>query len=255
MRSRGPSVTMVVVAVLGLVLIPGAVWASHQFRDVPDDHIFHEDIGWLAENQVTLGCNPPDNDLFCPDEGVTRGQMAAFMRRLSEGGVVDAATVGGLTPDGLGGAFSVAAPLKVPPGREPVNLVTTNVAIPSAGTLTLTGDLNFYIGVEHVGAVWTEIDDGACDVDKTRPEASITIYGTHRSQLLFGNGGGSATWVRPVDGGRHRIDLCFYTEKNGGDIGDYTGGVTGTWGPGNLATGQAKVRDVTVAELLTEHRR
>jgi hypothetical protein len=30
---------------------------------------------------VTLGCNPPANDKFCPDDKVTRGQMAAFLTR------------------------------------------------------------------------------------------------------------------------------------------------------------------------------
>jgi hypothetical protein len=30
---------------------------------------------------VTLGCNPPTNDEYCPDDLVTRGQMAAFLKR------------------------------------------------------------------------------------------------------------------------------------------------------------------------------
>src|SRR5690606_30711059 len=58
--------------------------ASHQFRDVPDDHVFHEDIEWLRDTGLTRGCNPPLNDRFCPDDPVTRGQMAAFMRRFAE---------------------------------------------------------------------------------------------------------------------------------------------------------------------------
>ncbi len=35
----------------------------------------------IAADGVTLGCNPPDNNLFCPLEDVRRGQMAAFLRR------------------------------------------------------------------------------------------------------------------------------------------------------------------------------
>ncbi|HLT96302.1 MAG TPA: S-layer homology domain-containing protein, partial [Acidimicrobiia bacterium] len=53
------------------------------FEDVPDDHVFSQDIAWLAENGITKGCNPPDNTQFCPDDPVTRGQMAAFMRRFA----------------------------------------------------------------------------------------------------------------------------------------------------------------------------
>ena len=67
--------------VVAAVLAPVAVAASHQFTDVPDSNIFHGDIAWLADNGVTQGCNPPTNDMFCPDDYVTRGQMAAFLRR------------------------------------------------------------------------------------------------------------------------------------------------------------------------------
>jgi hypothetical protein len=44
-------------------------------------HTFFNDINWLAEQDITRGCNPPDNDRFCPDDHVTRGQMAAFLNR------------------------------------------------------------------------------------------------------------------------------------------------------------------------------
>ena len=42
---------------------------------------FVADIVWLAEEGITRGCNPPTNDQFCPDNVVTRGQMAAFLVR------------------------------------------------------------------------------------------------------------------------------------------------------------------------------
>ncbi|MPZ52955.1 MAG: hypothetical protein GEU79_09530 [Acidimicrobiia bacterium] len=45
------------------------------------DSVFYEDIEWLAREGITLGCNPPENSLFCPDAAVTRGQMAAFLVR------------------------------------------------------------------------------------------------------------------------------------------------------------------------------
>jgi hypothetical protein len=53
------------------------------------DSVFAEDIAWLVSVGVTRGCNPPKNDRFCPEESVTRGQMAAFLVRalgLSGGG-------------------------------------------------------------------------------------------------------------------------------------------------------------------------
>lgn len=43
--------------------------------------VFLNDIEWLAGEGVTKGCSPPINDLFCPDDQVTRGQLAAFLVR------------------------------------------------------------------------------------------------------------------------------------------------------------------------------
>ncbi|MEA2002073.1 MAG: S-layer homology domain-containing protein [Actinomycetota bacterium] len=51
------------------------------FNDVPDDDVFASDIAWLKDSGITKGCNPPTNDLFCPDATVTRGQFAAFLVR------------------------------------------------------------------------------------------------------------------------------------------------------------------------------
>ncbi len=83
----------VLVAVVALALIvPIAALASDRFTDVPDSNVFHDDIMWLADAEVTLGCNPPTNDEFCPSDNVTREQMAAFMKRLAVNQVVDAAT-------------------------------------------------------------------------------------------------------------------------------------------------------------------
>jgi hypothetical protein len=46
-----------------------------------DQSLFADQIDALATAGVTRGCNPPDNDQFCPKDPVTRGQMAAFLKR------------------------------------------------------------------------------------------------------------------------------------------------------------------------------
>ncbi len=46
-----------------------------------DDSVFEDDIDKLGATGVTRGCNAPDFDRFCPRDYVTRGQMAAFIRR------------------------------------------------------------------------------------------------------------------------------------------------------------------------------
>jgi subtilisin family serine protease len=53
---------------------------ARSFTDTPG-HTFYNDILWMSGMDITRGCNPPVNDLFCPDDPVTRGQMGAFIVR------------------------------------------------------------------------------------------------------------------------------------------------------------------------------
>lgn len=87
--------TVLIAVVVAAVVAPVTAFASNRFNDVPNGHTFHDDITWLANNGVTKGCNPPNNTRFCPDRDVTRGQMAAFMRRLATRRVVNADKVDG----------------------------------------------------------------------------------------------------------------------------------------------------------------
>jgi len=59
---------------------PGAVGWDGYFKD--DDGSVHEaDIDLMFDLGITLGCNPPTNDEFCPSAKLTRGHIAAFLRR------------------------------------------------------------------------------------------------------------------------------------------------------------------------------
>lgn len=74
-----------IVGMTALIVAPLTAIASHNFTDVPDSNTFHEDIAWLADADVTRGCNPSEgNTEFCPNDFTTRGQMAAFMRRFAQ---------------------------------------------------------------------------------------------------------------------------------------------------------------------------
>ncbi len=46
-----------------------------------DGNVFENAIEWLYAQGITQGCNPPTNNRFCPNDFVTRGQMAAFLVR------------------------------------------------------------------------------------------------------------------------------------------------------------------------------
>lgn len=50
------------------------------FQDTRD-HMFSQEIRRMYDWEITYGCNPPQNTLYCPEDHVTRGQMAAFLVR------------------------------------------------------------------------------------------------------------------------------------------------------------------------------
>ena len=83
--SRRHLFVLVGILAVAVLAVPGVSWAAGRFDDVPDSNVFVADIEWLADAGITKGCNPPANTRFCPDNYVTRGQMAAFMHRLAGG--------------------------------------------------------------------------------------------------------------------------------------------------------------------------
>jgi SpoIID/LytB domain protein len=58
----------------------GDAGAGDWFAD-DDGSIFEGDIDRLRVAGVTYGCNPPDNDQYCPLDPVRRDQMASFLAR------------------------------------------------------------------------------------------------------------------------------------------------------------------------------
>ena len=66
----------------------GFLSRAENLPDSPHDHfvddnssIFEPGINKVADARITLGCNPPTNTNFCPDDNVTRAQMAGFLAR------------------------------------------------------------------------------------------------------------------------------------------------------------------------------
>ena len=58
---------------------------SHNGTFWDDDFsIFENDIEWMAGRGITKGCNPPTNDMYCPNDPVTRDVMAVYMARALE---------------------------------------------------------------------------------------------------------------------------------------------------------------------------
>jgi hypothetical protein len=141
--------SLVVSLVVGALLVPVAVLASHQFNDVPDSHIFHTGISWMKDNNITVGCNPPANTNYCPDDNVTRGQMATFMKRLAENQVVDAASAAnadaldGLSAAQLGSRAAFNSSTDLP--DEGTTLAAT-IEAPTRGVLVMNGAVDVTTG-------------------------------------------------------------------------------------------------------------
>lgn len=217
---------MAVVAAV-LLVTPLVVWASH-FEDVPDDHLFHDDIAWMADNGVTFGCNPPENTQFCPNDDVTRAQMSAFIRRLAEGQVVDAATaleadhaaeadhasdsdtVAGLTPDQIVSGYGDSGPSGVVENlafQTNVTVEEITVEVPGEGFLSVTGGLSILDSQPNTALVWLQLDNTACD--NTGAAVGSVGFG-YVSTVSNAARGGSvyAEGIVPISAGPHTLTLC-----------------------------------------------
>ena len=66
----------------------GVIFHDGPFWDVLPTHLFATEIEWMSTTAITHGCSS-DEEWFCPDLEVDRGQMAAFLRRALELPVAD----------------------------------------------------------------------------------------------------------------------------------------------------------------------
>jgi len=122
-RRRLGTTTIAVVAFIAGTLTAGvgAVWAEHQFSDVPTNHPFHNDIDWLTKNGIAQGY---PGEVFKPADPVSRQAFAAFLHRYNDeievvntsapGASLPAAFISAPCPVGKraisGGGFNLATP-------------------------------------------------------------------------------------------------------------------------------------------------
>lgn len=148
-------VTTIAATLAMIIGVPVAVIAAHSFIDVPDSNQFHGSISWMKENGITIGCNPPANTEFCPEDNVTREQMASFMRRLAE---TEASTGIGVTDP----ADEVTVS-----GTTYVELLTLEAAATAEANVTLNG---------HV-TLTKPLEAGSYQVIVARDSCSGTVVG------------------------------------------------------------------------------
>lgn len=75
------SIRIALAAVLLALGAPAFAQACAGFTDVSSGSSFCENVEWLKNRQITLGCT--STTLYCPNDPVTRLSMAAFMNRLA----------------------------------------------------------------------------------------------------------------------------------------------------------------------------
>ena len=219
-------VAMIVVVLAVLIAPVAAAGATSLWADVPDDSIFVNDTNWMKVTGVSIGCNPPANTNYCPKDFLTREQMAAFMHRLSDAQVVNAATAidaeNAENADAVDGrdanelmsiTGSDSGSLKgfspQPPASNAVLLATlTGFEVPiSGGVITALGNAQAdVVSGTQAGLVWIDIDGGGTCTSPIPDAAGTGAYLVGEGETLLETT--SAIRTEQVAAGTHRIDLC-----------------------------------------------
>ena len=246
--SRKTRTLLIVTIAIGL-MVPVVASAADRFTDVPETNVFHDDISWLADAGVTLGCNPPTNDEFCPNDYVTREQMAALMHRFAaylgaEDGVVnDAAMLNGEDPTAYrstvsGQAFSefTAGRFSLPAGVA-TKIVETTVAAPADGYLMITNSASVNSSAPALAtATWVQLDDPVCEGSTKTP--GEFVVGTHSYSSAADTTDENAhagSAVVAVATGNHTLTYCGAAHESG-PTRVYSANVMGLWTAEGTAT-------------------
>ena len=194
-----------------------------------DASVFETDIDRLRVAGVTFGCNPPDNTRFCPDEQVTRGQMASFLARALELQLVEPPPPSTTTPPGGDdcefGAVTIGDDLEVPAG-ETCTLTGTNVEgnilVRSGSTLVASAvDVDGNIQAEAHASVRVDSSSSVDGDIQADDGGAVTVTGTEvgGNVQLFGNDGRLTILDNDVDG-----DIQLENNTGGAEIRDNTVG-------------------------------
>ena len=220
-RRRSRFVAALALVALAL-LIPLGALAAGSFTDLNPGSGHNPNIQAIADVGITTGCNPPDFTQYCPNDLVTREQMASFLARAAGLGanppVANAKTAQTAANATNATNAQNAAALQ---GR-PANALSRAAAAQTKSALSgATGGslnvVNVTITAPGPGYVIvngaTEFVSNACDTanDECRFQAYLTHAGANDtspsfSVFLGGNGKNerdiaSMSWVFPVQAG------------------------------------------------------
>lgn len=182
------------IAASAALLFSSLASATHDFPDVADDSIFHDDISWLASVGVTGGYT---DGTYRPRELVSRQTMATFMRRLAGhdpnvAPMVDSDTVDGYHAHELLGSSTVlyygraAGPVTLTPAVIGPAPTTTIAAVTAANedvaTQEAAGDV-FSINVP--AGTYLVSTSFSVEADAETPISCLQAGGENEAELLF----------------------------------------------------------------------
>jgi Glucose / Sorbosone dehydrogenase len=124
--------------------------ANDYFVD-DETSVFEADINAIAEAGITLGCNPPANDMYCTDDLVRRDAMASFLARAFGYAAEVPPVRPGLDWELVVGGLSSPVQVIAPPGEARLMIVQQgglvrvfeNGSLKSTPFLDITGDVLF----------------------------------------------------------------------------------------------------------------
>lgn len=232
---------------LVIAMIPMAALAAGGTFTDDDTSVFEADIEWLAGAGVTLGCNPPTNDQFCPEEAVKRGQMAAFMRRFAqflgaEDGTVSSAdnadTVDGFQANQIGLVNTTSIPAQCP---SSVGFTTAYTKIGDIGTFIKLYD-DSEIVLSFSGRIYAASATGTGARFELRVDNAATTEGRIRSVIKdeeMGGGTGLPVTMQGVfdnlPAGNHTVSMWVQASQGSG--------TSAMWDPGCWSADQILVEE------------
>ncbi len=158
-------------ALVGLLLVPAATLASHQFTDVPTSHTFHSDIDRAKGAGLTAGCSATT---FCPDQALTRGQMTAFLNR-GLGRLESSLVSGNVSNGSLTTVATAVVRAGNPAGGTQLVMVTAHISAKASASCPCELFGAIYEGTDELSATWFDVP--AVPAGQFFADENVTLIG------------------------------------------------------------------------------
>lgn len=180
------------VAALALAIFGAPTLASHTSDDVPTGVFYHDDATTIKDLGITTGCStiPP---LYCPNNFVTRGEMASFLARAAKlSRATSATTVVNTTSSPTSGTLIAGVTAPAPGGL----LIDYSF---SCASFSGTTDTRWNIDVK---------------VDSLTQGLGLALFFPHAANSIVGDSASMSVFV-PVSAGNHNI--TYTATRTAGD--------------------------------------